>query len=63
MRSNPIIVLLVEDDCAHAEIIRRNLELSEVPCEQVHVENEQIALDYLYRRKASVENTGHDLAV
>lgn len=41
-------VLLVEDDLAHAEITRRNLEeFSSVMRELVHVSDGQAALDYL----------------
>lgn len=41
-------VLLVEDDLAHAEITRRNLEeFSEAIRELVHVSDGQAALDYL----------------
>jgi two-component system response regulator len=48
----PIIVLLVEDDPAHAEIVRRNLEDFRVANRMVHVEDGQAALDYLFRQAA-----------
>lgn len=50
MNGEPIIILLVEDDPAHAEIVRRNLEGSRIANRLLHVEDGQAALDYLYRR-------------
>jgi len=42
-------ILLVEDDLAHAEITRRNLEeFSEHVRELVHISDGQAALDYLH---------------
>lgn len=48
MEVEPILILLVEDDLAHAEIIRRNLEEVTIPNRLVHVQDGQEALDYLY---------------
>ena len=48
----PITILLVEDDLAHAEIVRRNLEEFRVANRMVHVEDGQAALDYLFRQAA-----------
>jgi CheY-like chemotaxis protein len=48
----PITILLVEDDPAHAEIVRRNLEEFRVANRIVHVEDGQAALDYLFRQAA-----------
>jgi CheY-like chemotaxis protein len=45
---NPIVILLVEDDLAHAEIVRRNLADFRVANRIVHVEDGQAALDYLF---------------
>jgi CheY-like chemotaxis protein len=50
VRGNPITILLVEDDPAHAEIVRRNLADFRVANRLVHVEDGQAALDYLFRR-------------
>lgn len=44
----PVVILLVEDDPAHAEIVRRNLEDFRVANRLVHVSDGQSALDYLY---------------
>jgi len=46
----PVLILLVEDDPAHAEIVRRNLTDFRVANRIVHVADGQAALDYLFRR-------------
>lgn len=51
-KGRPIAILLVEDDLAHAEIVRRNLRDFRVANRIVHVEDGQAALDYLTRRGA-----------
>lgn len=43
----PIVILLVEDDPAHAEIVKRNLAQFRVANRLLHVEDGQAALDYL----------------
>ena len=48
MDYRPLRVLLVEDDEAHAEIIKRSLRAQGVPPEVVHVSDGQEALDYLF---------------
>lgn len=50
VKGEPIIILLVEDDPAHAEIVRRNLEDFRVANRIVHVTDGQAALDYLFRQ-------------
>lgn len=50
MKGEPINILLVEDDEAHAEIVRRNLAGFKVANRLVHVQDGQEALDYLYRK-------------
>jgi CheY-like chemotaxis protein len=47
MKGEPIIILFVEDDLAHAEIVRRNFEISRVANRLIHVTDGQAALDYL----------------
>ena len=49
MTGEAITILLVEDDAAHAEIVRRNLEQSHLANRLVHVGDGQQALDYLRR--------------
>ncbi|HBA72179.1 MAG: two-component system response regulator [Geobacteraceae bacterium GWC2_55_20] len=52
MHGEPITILLVEDDLAHAEIVRRNFEKSRIANRLIHVSDGQAALDYLYGREA-----------
>jgi CheY-like chemotaxis protein len=49
MQGRPITILLVEDDPAHAEIVRRNLEDFRIANQILHVPDGQTALDYLFR--------------
>jgi DNA-binding response OmpR family regulator len=50
IKGHPIVILLVEDDLAHAEIVRRNLRDFRVANRIIHVEDGQAALDYLHAR-------------
>ena len=50
MRGEAINVLLVEDDPAHAEIVKRNFETFRIANRLIHVWDGEEALDYLYRR-------------
>lgn len=52
MQGEPINILLVEDDPAHAEIVRRNLVDFRVASRLFHVADGQAALDFIYRRGA-----------
>jgi CheY-like chemotaxis protein len=47
LAGSPITILLVEDDDAHAEIVRRNLEAARVANQIRRVRDGQQALDYL----------------
>ena len=47
-----MLILLVEDDPAHAEIVRRNLKDFCVASRIIHVIDGQAALDYLFRQGA-----------
>ena len=49
INGRPIHILLVEDDPAHAEIVRRNLADFRVANTLTHLEDGQAALDYLDR--------------
>jgi CheY-like chemotaxis protein len=55
MNGEPIVILLAEDDPAHAEIVRRNMENSRIANRLEHVKDGQEALDYLYRRNGFSE--------
>jgi CheY-like chemotaxis protein len=48
MSGEAFLILLVEDDPGHAEIVRRNLEDFRVANRVVHVADGQEALDYLH---------------
>jgi len=50
MKGEPIVILLVEDDDGHAEIVRRNFEGSQLANILIRVSDGQAALDYLYQR-------------
>jgi CheY-like chemotaxis protein len=52
IKGRPVIILLIEDDPAHAEIVRRNLKDFRVANKIVLVEDGQAALDYLFRQAA-----------
>lgn len=49
MQGEPITILLVEDEPAHAEIVRRNFETMRIANTLKHVSDGEAALDYLYR--------------
>jgi two-component system response regulator len=48
----PIAILLIEDEPAHAEIVRRNFERIGIGNMLQHVSDGEAALDYLYRNNA-----------
>lgn len=50
MKGEPIVILLVEDDEAHAEIVRRNFQDYRLANTLIHVRDGQAALDYLNRQ-------------
>lgn len=50
MKGAPVVILLVEDEPAHAEIVRRNFEGFRLLNRLEHVADGQEALDYLYHR-------------
>ncbi|HXE97583.1 MAG TPA: response regulator [Dongiaceae bacterium] len=51
MQGEPIVILLVEDDPAHAEIVKRNFETSRIANRLIHLSDGQAALDYLNRHE------------
>lgn len=50
MKGEPLIILLVEDNPAHAKIIIRNLRNHRIANTIRHVSDGEAALDYLHRR-------------
>ncbi len=63
MSETPIHILLVEDDPAHAEIVRRSLADFHVDCRITHVTDGQAALDALdgFRSGTAAGNPRPDL--
>ena len=51
MQNQPLLVLLVEDNPDHAELVIRNLAEHPVPNQVIHLTHGQAALDYLLRRE------------
>jgi CheY-like chemotaxis protein len=50
MEGNPLIILFIEDDPAHAEIALRNFKKNRISNRITHLSDGQQALDYLFRR-------------
>jgi CheY-like chemotaxis protein len=50
MKGEPLVILLVEDDPAHVEIIQRTFGESRLANRLISVEDGQAALDYIYRK-------------
>lgn len=48
--SEPVVILLVEDEEAHAALVRWGFEKCRIANQVIHVENGEDALNYLYRR-------------
>jgi CheY-like chemotaxis protein len=61
VKGEPINILFVEDDPAHAEIVRRNLEDFRVANCLIHLTDGQAALDYLFRQNGYADAQGHPL--
>ena len=55
----PIVILLVEDDLAHAEIVRRSLADFRIANRIIYVEDGQAALDYLLHDGAGASTSEH----
>lgn len=52
MSGKPIVILLVEDNEDHAELVKRNLEEQEINHNIYHVADGEAALDFLFHRGA-----------
>jgi CheY-like chemotaxis protein len=52
---DPLLILLVEDNPAHAELVKRTLEGHPVPNRIIHLCDGEAALNYLFRRGPYVD--------
>jgi CheY-like chemotaxis protein len=52
LHGEALVTLLIEDNPAHAELIRRNFETYRIANRLYHVADGEAALDYLFRRRA-----------
>ncbi len=48
--NTPYLILLVEDDPAHAELVKRGFDRDRMRPQIIHVAHGEAALDYLFRR-------------
>jgi len=55
MKGEPLLIMLVEDNLDHAELVRRSLADHRVANQVRHLTDGQSALDYLFRRGAFVD--------
>jgi CheY-like chemotaxis protein len=58
--SEPVTILIAEDDEGHATLIQRNLRRASTPAEAVRVRDGQELLDYMYRRGPWQARGEHD---
>jgi CheY-like chemotaxis protein len=58
MSSLPGSILVVDDDEAHCELVRRNLRRSGVTNPIVPLANGSLALDYIFRRGSFADRSG-----
>ena len=57
--SEPLTILLTEDDEGHATLVQRNLRRAGLEAEAVRLRDGQELLDYLYRQGAWQDRTPH----
>lgn len=50
MTNEPLLVMLVEDNADHAELVIRSMEEHRIAVKILHLSDGQTALDYLFRR-------------
>jgi len=61
MPGEPLVILLVEDNPDHAELVLRSLADSQVANRIVHVEDGEAALDYLHGRGAYTDRNAYPM--
>lgn len=52
MLGEPVLVMLIEDNADHAELVIRTMENHHIPTKILHISDGESALDYLLRRKS-----------
>jgi CheY-like chemotaxis protein len=57
MNSQPLTLILAEDDEGHAALVQRNLKRAGIVNDLVHLKDGQEALDYIYCRGAYAERS------
>lgn len=61
MNGEPLLILLVEDNPDHAELVMRNMEDFQVANRIIHVEDGEAALDYLFGRGGYADRNNYPL--
>lgn len=56
LKGEPVVILLVEDNPAHAELIMRNFEEHRIANHVCHLSDGETALNYLFRRGAYADS-------
>ena len=59
MKTEPLVILLAEDDPGHAMLVQRNLKRAGIANDVVHVSDGQQALDYVKRAGAHAGRPAH----
>ncbi len=57
----PLTMLLVEDNDAHAEMVKRSFEQHKVSNRIIHVDDGQKALDYLFRQNGYTDDDAYPM--
>jgi CheY-like chemotaxis protein len=61
--SEPVTILIAEDDEGHATLVQRNLRRASVPAAAVRLRDGQELLDYMYRRGPWQARVDHDAII
>jgi CheY-like chemotaxis protein len=57
--TDTLSVLIADDDEGHATLVRRNMKRAGLAAELIHLHDGQEVLDYMYRRGAWTNRSGH----
>ena len=61
LSGHPLSILLVEDDPAHAELVKRSFEEHKVANQIIHLADGEEALEYLFHRGSYADKRKHPL--